>query len=236
MVIKERRKYLCWKIEKQLRSTEVRGGYSHSTKRSDSPHCSLASVILEIPLCYVWRKPSAVPYALNYTQTCSFLQCRVLVLGLATSKHHFCSGHYWTERVVKAGNQHGPNMHWLLQHQVQLLHWPNSGLWGCAVNIQSRIFGISELPKAPEAMQRQCKNMYALSSVRGGFETRISSGQGRVMPLWSSLVTSENMVVLKVLWNQEVCIQPPFPTSCSQTYLHMCMQKTRKIFRKGGRK
>lgn len=68
--------------------------------------------------------------------------------------------------------------------------------------------------------------MYVLSSVRGGFETRNSLGQGRVEPLWSVLVTSENVVVLKVLWSQEAHVQPPSPSPApTHTYVYMCRKQ-----------
>lgn len=53
------------------------------------PHCSLTGTLLEIPIYYVWKKPSAMPRASNFAQARSFLQCReaLLLLGSATSKH-----------------------------------------------------------------------------------------------------------------------------------------------------
>lgn len=61
-------------------------------KRSDQSSCPPAGVLLGIPICYVWRKPSAMPHALNNTR--------------ATSKHPSAisvaaQGHCCTDWVVK---------------------------------------------------------------------------------------------------------------------------------------
>lgn len=66
-----------------------------------------------------------------------------------------------------------------------------------------------------------------LSSVRGGFATQNAIEQGRVVPVLSFLVISENVVVLKVPWTQEVHIQPPSPFP-APTHLHMYMCRKKK--------
>lgn len=174
-----------------------------------------------------------MPRALNYTQACSFLQCReaLLVLGSATFKHLSATA------VVTTGQEGWSR---LAPSRVPTGTDCCSVRWDCwAGHAQD-----SEAHRAGSwasldcrKVPRQCRDSVKTCTCcpRWGVRTQTQNSiqRGRVVPFWSVLVTSEVVAVLKVLWIQEVHVQPPSSSPApTHIYSYICRKQTKKYVQK----